>query len=98
MTTCHPDDQPMTPTLPTPTEELKIRLKAEEAWQRTWANAPNLTLRQAFIEGRYLALWAGIVFCRTTSKEAQQRVDRLETQLNLALTALVVAIAWGAMQ
>ena len=85
----------MTPTLPTPTEELEIRQQSEEAWRFTWANCTDLTPKQAFIEGHYLAFWCGIMACRTTRKAAQQRVDRLETQLSLTLTALVVAIAWG---
>lgn len=80
--------------LPTPTEELEIRQQSEEAWRFTWANCTDLTPKQAFIEGHYLAFWCGIMACRATRLGAQRRADQLEVQLNLALTALVVVIAW----
>lgn len=80
--------------LPTPTEELEIRQQCEEAWQQTWANAADLTPKQAFIEGHYLAFWCGVMACRATRLETQQRADWLEIQLNLTRTAMVVVIAW----
>jgi hypothetical protein len=56
----------MTPTLPTPAEELEIRQYSEEAWRLTWANCTELSPKQAFIEGHYLAFWCGIMACRKT--------------------------------
>lgn len=81
-------------SLPTPAEELEIRQEAEESWRLTSIECPDLTPRQAFIEGHYLALWSGVLACRATRKEVEGRADRLEVQLNLARTALVVVIAW----
>ena len=85
----------MTPILPTPTEELKIRQHCEEAWRLTWANATELSPQQAFIEGHYLAFCCGIMACRKTRLEVKDRIERLETALSLSLLALVAAIAWG---
>lgn len=80
---------------PTPTEELEIRQHCEEAWEQTWANATDLTPKQAFIEGHYLAFWCGILAAKQVRENASQQIWRLETRLNLAITALVVAVAWG---
>jgi hypothetical protein len=88
----------MTPTLPTPTEELEIRQQSEEAWRLTWANCTDLTPKQAFIEGHFLALWCGVLACRTISDQAKQRAERLEMVLSLSLLSLVVAVAWGLMR
>jgi hypothetical protein len=85
----------MTPTLPTPAEELEIRQYSEEAWRFTWANCTELSPKQAFIEGHYLAFWCGIMACRKTRLEVKDRIERLETALSLSLLALVAAIAWG---
>jgi hypothetical protein len=84
----------MTPTLPTPAEELEIRQYSEQAWQVTWANCVELSPRQAFIEGHYLAFWCGILACRKTRLKCEQRIKRLETTLSLTLLALLAAIVW----
>ena len=85
----------MTTSLPTPAEELEIRQHCEKAWRLTWASAAELTPRQAFIEGHYLAFWCGIMACRKTRLDVKDRIERLETALRLSLLALVAAIGWG---
>lgn len=83
---------------PTPTEELEIRQHGEETWRDTWAQATDLTPKQAFIEGHYLAFWCGVMACNATKREMQRVIDTLQTRLNLAITALVIAVAWGLMR
>jgi hypothetical protein len=86
---------------PTPSEEMEIRRQGEEAWRRTWASATDLTPKQAFIEGHYLAFWCGVMACSATREDARRRANQLDLQLKLALMALMalaVAVAWGLMQ
>lgn len=87
----------MTPTLPTPAEELEIRQHCQETWRLTWANSTELTPQQAFVEGHYLAFWCGVMACRKTRLECEQRIERLETALSLSLVALAAAIVWRLM-
>lgn len=100
----------MTTPIP-PHTELRMRQCGEAVWNATCAHDPEITPKQAFTEGHYIAFAAGMLANAETARfyEAQLREAQLRLQLQqrelkiwrnlhagLWLTlAAALAVIWG---
>jgi hypothetical protein len=72
----------MTTPIP-PHTELRMRQCGEAVWNATCAHDPDITPKQAFIEGHYIAFAAGMLANAETSRFYEAKLKQQQRELEL---------------
>lgn len=73
----------MTTPIP-PHTELRMRQCGEAVWNATCAHDPDITPKQAFTEGHYIAFAAGMLANAETTRSYEAKLRQQQRDLQLA--------------
>jgi hypothetical protein len=84
----------MTTPIP-PHTELRMRQCGEAVWNATCAHDPDITPKQAFIEGHYIAFAAGMLANAETSRFYEAKLKQQQWECRGLWIALAAAVIVG---